>query len=381
MTMSWLADRNATTTAAKRGHPRIDQRVGKAEPQDRQRQRRLDHQRPAAPPPEPRRDPRQRQPVDHRRPQEFEAVGKAHQREQPDRGQRHADIGEAQRQRRAGQRQRQSARKPHQQDRDEARLAVDRQRRPTIARCWPDPAGPARYLLAPRFPLDCRLAPDCALRHGDCCEAAAAASSASLFCARLSRAGNAIASAPTDNSPQRQTNGNEQAPDRRRRRDAAEPAGAGRRQRQDRLCHDVERPGRHHRQAHEGRRRPRLSMLGGKIGGLPAEIVYADDQFKPDVGRQVTDEIAEARQGRFPDRVYLVERAACRLSAGDPVRQNPDFGQCRPAPDRREPVRAEFLFGLVAERSDPGGDGQVHAGPEHERCLSDRAGLRRRAAI
>jgi branched-chain amino acid transport system substrate-binding protein len=34
-----------------------------------------------------------------------------------------------------------------------------------------------------------------------------------------------------------------------------------------------------------------LSMLGGKIGGLPAQIVYADDQFKPDVGRQVTDEL------------------------------------------------------------------------------------------
>src|SRR4029077_10034720 len=34
-----------------------------------------------------------------------------------------------------------------------------------------------------------------------------------------------------------------------------------------------------------------LSMLGGKIGGLPAEIVFADDQFKPDVGRQVTDEL------------------------------------------------------------------------------------------
>ena len=34
-----------------------------------------------------------------------------------------------------------------------------------------------------------------------------------------------------------------------------------------------------------------LSMLGGKIGGLPGEIVFADDQFKPDVGRQVTDEL------------------------------------------------------------------------------------------
>src|SRR5437879_13585850 len=34
-----------------------------------------------------------------------------------------------------------------------------------------------------------------------------------------------------------------------------------------------------------------LAMLGGKIGGLPAEILYGDDQFKPDVGRQVADEM------------------------------------------------------------------------------------------
>src|SRR5580765_7822006 len=34
-----------------------------------------------------------------------------------------------------------------------------------------------------------------------------------------------------------------------------------------------------------------LGMLGGKAGGLPAQIVYGDDQFKPDVGRQVTDEM------------------------------------------------------------------------------------------
>ena len=34
-----------------------------------------------------------------------------------------------------------------------------------------------------------------------------------------------------------------------------------------------------------------LGMLGGKAGGLPAQIVYGDDQFKPDVGRQVSDEM------------------------------------------------------------------------------------------
>jgi branched-chain amino acid transport system substrate-binding protein len=34
-----------------------------------------------------------------------------------------------------------------------------------------------------------------------------------------------------------------------------------------------------------------MEMLGNKIGGVPAEIVYGDDQFKPDVGRQVAEEM------------------------------------------------------------------------------------------
>jgi branched-chain amino acid transport system substrate-binding protein len=36
-----------------------------------------------------------------------------------------------------------------------------------------------------------------------------------------------------------------------------------------------------------------LDMLHGKIGGLPATIIYADDQFKPDVGRQVAEEMLQ----------------------------------------------------------------------------------------
>src|ERR1043165_7830105 len=34
-----------------------------------------------------------------------------------------------------------------------------------------------------------------------------------------------------------------------------------------------------------------LMMLGGKVGGVPAQIVYGDDQQKPDIGRQVADEM------------------------------------------------------------------------------------------
>jgi len=34
-----------------------------------------------------------------------------------------------------------------------------------------------------------------------------------------------------------------------------------------------------------------LMMLGGKVGVVPAQIVYGDDQQKPDIGRQVADEM------------------------------------------------------------------------------------------
>ena len=36
-----------------------------------------------------------------------------------------------------------------------------------------------------------------------------------------------------------------------------------------------------------------LEMLGGKIGGLPAEIVFGDDQQKPDVGRQIIEKFLQ----------------------------------------------------------------------------------------
>ena len=32
-----------------------------------------------------------------------------------------------------------------------------------------------------------------------------------------------------------------------------------------------------------------VKMNGGKLGGLPAEVLVGDDQFKPDVGRQLAE--------------------------------------------------------------------------------------------
>ena len=42
-----------------------------------------------------------------------------------------------------------------------------------------------------------------------------------------------------------------------------------------------------------------LDHLGHKVGGLPVEVIYGDDQFKPDVGKQVADEMLKKHQVNF----------------------------------------------------------------------------------
>src|SRR5262244_3889486 len=42
-----------------------------------------------------------------------------------------------------------------------------------------------------------------------------------------------------------------------------------------------------------------LERLGGKIGGLKAEIIYGDDQQKPDVGRQLAESMIKRDRATF----------------------------------------------------------------------------------
>ena len=53
-----------------------------------------------------------------------------------------------------------------------------------------------------------------------------------------------------------------------------------------------------------------LDQLGRKMGGIPVEVIYEDDQQKPEVGNQKTEKLIEFGQGRFHRRLYLVERFA-----------------------------------------------------------------------
>jgi branched-chain amino acid transport system substrate-binding protein len=42
-----------------------------------------------------------------------------------------------------------------------------------------------------------------------------------------------------------------------------------------------------------------VEMLGGKVGGLDTEVIYGDDQRKPDVGRQVADKMVKKDKVQF----------------------------------------------------------------------------------
>jgi branched-chain amino acid transport system substrate-binding protein len=42
-----------------------------------------------------------------------------------------------------------------------------------------------------------------------------------------------------------------------------------------------------------------LDHLGRKMAGLPVEVIYGDDQFKPDVGKQLSDEMVKKHQVNF----------------------------------------------------------------------------------
>src|SRR5438067_11156497 len=42
-----------------------------------------------------------------------------------------------------------------------------------------------------------------------------------------------------------------------------------------------------------------IEHLGGKVGGLPVEMFYGDDQVRPDVGVQVAEEMLRKNQVYF----------------------------------------------------------------------------------
>ena len=123
MTMSCVADAKATSSAPSPTTSGAAIGIARAEKDDRRHQQQLRGDEPAAPPPEPPRQPRHVERIDHRRPEELDRVGQARQRQQADGAEIDAAVGHPHAQRLARQRQRQPGREAEQQHDQHARAA------------------------------------------------------------------------------------------------------------------------------------------------------------------------------------------------------------------------------------------------------------------
>ena len=126
---------------AERDEQRRARRIRQRQQQDRADQQQLREHQPAPPAAERAREDRHMQRVDQRRPDKFQRVGRADQREQPDGAEIDAGFAHPHQQRRSRQRQRQPGRKAEQQHDQHARLQVYRPRLApggggACGRCW-----------------------------------------------------------------------------------------------------------------------------------------------------------------------------------------------------------------------------------------------------
>ena len=110
---------------AERDEQRRACRIGQREQQDRADQQQLREHQPAAAAAESAREDRHMQRIDQRRPDEFQRVGRADQRKQPDGAEIDAGFAHPDQQRRSRQRQRQPGRKAEHQHDQHARLQIN----------------------------------------------------------------------------------------------------------------------------------------------------------------------------------------------------------------------------------------------------------------
>ena len=69
-----------------------------------------------------------------------------------------------------------------------------------------------------------------------------------------------------------------------------------------------------------------LDHLGRKVGGLAAQVIYEDDQQKPEVGKQKTDKLIGSDRVSLSHRLHLVKCPAGFAQAR---------GRCADLPDQR----------------------------------------------
>ena len=74
-----------------------------------------------------------------------------------------------------------------------------------------------------------------------------------------------------------------------------------------------------------------LEHIGNKMGPLDVELIFEDDGFKPDIGKQKTDKLVKQDDVDFVAGYHLVARAAGLGQVGARCRQVPDQRQRGPS--------------------------------------------------
>ena len=122
-----------------------------------------------------------------------------------------------------------------------------------------------------------------------------------------------------------------------------------------------------------------LDQLGRKLGGLPVEVIYEDDQIKPEVGVQKTQKLIESDKVDFLVGYIWSNVLLASLKPRDRHQDLPDHHQRRPVADRRRAVLALRVLDLVEERPDGRQAVGLYMNQEGlQDAVPDRAELRRR---
>jgi len=114
-----------------------------------------------------------------------------------------------------------------------------------------------------------------------------------------------------------------------------------------------------------------LKMNGGKLGGLPAEVIITDDQQNPEMGRQVVEKYLKREHVDFVTGIVF---SNVLLAVAPAVFDNKTFLISANAARRRE-MQPVVLQRLLAERRRSRSSRQVHLGQRVQEGVSAVAEL------
>ena len=119
-----------------------------------------------------------------------------------------------------------------------------------------------------------------------------------------------------------------------------------------------------------------LDHHGRKLGGLPVEVIYEDDQIKPEVGVQKTQKLIESDKVDF---IVGYIWSNVLLASLKPIVDSKTFlviTNAGAVAGRGRTMLALRVLDLVEQRSDAAGGGPLHEPEGREKRLPDRSELR-----